>query len=74
MDRHILPFLYCSVSEGSSVAFKSVPAAWALQMVEHAKRVKGRKCAVDGQALFPKSVCVTLLKSQALEFIELPSL
>lgn len=52
-------FLYCGVSEGSCVAFKSVLAACVLQMVEHANRVKGRKWAVIGQGLFPKTVHVS---------------
>lgn len=48
-------------------------------MLEHASRVKGRKCpsghhrAVLGQALFPKSITVTPLQSQALEFISFSS-
>lgn len=73
-------FLYCSVSEGSCVAFKPVLVARALQTLEHANRVKGRKHpsghhrAVFGQALFPKSIAVTPLQSQALEFISFPSL
>lgn len=67
------PFLHCSVSEGSYVAFTAVLAAWALQMVEHAIRARRRNRAVIGQALFPKSVCVTPLQSQALEFIQFPS-
>lgn len=54
------------------MAFKSVLAAQALQMVEHANRVKGRKWEVVGQALFPKSVRATPLQSQA--FISFPSL
>ena len=74
------PFLYCGVSEGSCVAFKPVLVAWVLQVLEHANRVKGRKRpsghhrAVLGQALFPKSITVTPLQSQALEFISFPSL
>lgn len=62
------PFLYCSVSEGSCAAFKPVLAEWPFQMVEHVNRVKRRKQAITGQALFPKSVCVKQLQSQALEF------
>lgn len=73
------PFLYCGLSEGSCIAFNPVLVAQALQMLEHASRVKGRKCpsghhrAVLGQVLFPKSITVTPLQSQALEFISFSS-